>query len=1000
MKYIISFFIVAFCFKIANSHPQPAHYNNWIFGENCGITFTTNDGEPKYLPLLTDYNYLEGISSISDDLGNLLYYINPNKPLKKTSNVLTNSFEVVSNSEGLLANDDVSNTGLFIQDFSDPNKYFIIYGSALNPNQPHNNSGINYSVLDRTKNNGVGEITIKNKNLYKNSTEKMAGVMNTVDGICWVITHEINNNNFNIIRIDKNGLDESISTQSIGLDHASFLNLVSQGRIGVSPNGTTIAVTVPYYDPNKEEDYRGKVELFDFDPKTGILSNPRTINLNLNTYALAFSPNGKVLYIKTDTQILQLDLTICDVDEMLNQSYKIDTKTATNTQAIERGPNGKIYTVRFNNNYLDAILNPDVIGAGCNYTENVVETGGTNKFGLPTVVNSYFTGEYDDYCALKEEPRIYDIDAPSDACFGDEIEVTIKSQSGRDFTAKIINNLDNIDIINPFDYSEGEGKIIFSLKDKIIWPKYIFKVELTDKEGYVDTVNIQIRAANCCFAFIRNSRFNQWNVSNQCWPVDYQTDLFFSADSNVNCVLEIKKPGELKSTTSANLNLENFEKLPTVGRLLVGDPLPNIAQRAWYQTIATQINTKYRFEATVCNVEKLRRPCTDPSDCDRSLDMWIGVKNRYQQEVLTRVDDIRYEDDWVLISGEFEAKDNFTELQVWVLGNSSNGDISYGFGIDYLDLKFAEELELTMPDDTVVCIGDQYTTNLQFNGEIKSVSWTPTTGLSDPNILNPTITPTTTTNYTVTVTDKFYCEYVGELTIEADSCFEKCVPCVDYNLSSMTTNVGSEYCISGKFTPECPDSTRKTDISLYFEYNPELMYFVSASAKSNLKNLGNQSIVELVYESEKYRLGEANDFSICFLALLSSDSIAQLTIYEDEQTIEKICVSTSDTAEIYYQACALPLRNVIFLTLTSFEAKLIQKEVKIFLSTEETGIFQFVIADINGSVVKDYDFESQTSKYSNEEIFSFDLSDLSAGVYFVRMRTPSGKITSQKIIVE
>ena len=44
-------------------------------------------------------------------------------------------------------------------------------------------------------------------------------------------------------------------------------------------------------------------------------------------------------------------------------------------------------------------------------------------------------------------------------------------------------------------------------------------------------------------------------------------------------------------------------------------------------------------------------------------------------------------------------------------------------------------------------------------------SWSPTTGLSDPNSENPFATPLTTTTYTVTVTTAIGCEFTDEVTV-------------------------------------------------------------------------------------------------------------------------------------------------------------------------------------------------------------------------------------------
>ncbi|MEZ4908769.1 MAG: hypothetical protein R2771_14255 [Saprospiraceae bacterium] len=44
-------------------------------------------------------------------------------------------------------------------------------------------------------------------------------------------------------------------------------------------------------------------------------------------------------------------------------------------------------------------------------------------------------------------------------------------------------------------------------------------------------------------------------------------------------------------------------------------------------------------------------------------------------------------------------------------------------------------------------------------------SWSPTTGLSDPNITNPTANPATTTTYTVTVSNDGRCPDTDDVTV-------------------------------------------------------------------------------------------------------------------------------------------------------------------------------------------------------------------------------------------
>lgn len=81
------------------------------------------------------------------------------------------------------------------------------------------------------------------------------------------------------------------------------------------------------------------------------------------------------------------------------------------------------------------------------------------------------------------------------------------------------------------------------------------------------------------------------------------------------------------------------------------------------------------------------------------------------------------------------------------------------------------QIVLTVPDtqitgDNEICTGD--TTQLVNNGNV-SWSWTPNTGISDPTIGDPLFFPTTTTTYSLTVTDAGGCTAAGsiELTVNA-----------------------------------------------------------------------------------------------------------------------------------------------------------------------------------------------------------------------------------------
>jgi len=84
--------------------------------------------------------------------------------------------------------------------------------------------------------------------------------------------------------------------------------------------------------------------------------------------------------------------------------------------------------------------------------------------------------------------------------------------------------------------------------------------------------------------------------------------------------------------------------------------------------------------------------------------------------------------------------------------------------------------------DEDICEGDGVQLNASASGGAGgfSYSWSPSSGLSNPNIQQPTANPTTTTSYTVTVTDALGCTDEDQMTVNVND-----QPNVDFNFSDL-----------------------------------------------------------------------------------------------------------------------------------------------------------------------------------------------------------------------
>jgi hypothetical protein len=219
-------------------------------------------------------------------------------------------------------------------------------------------------------------------------------------------------------------------------------------------------------------------------------------------------------------------------------------------------------------------------------------------------------------------------------------------------------------------------------------------------------------------------------------------------------------------------------------------------------------------------------------------------------------------------------------------------------------------------------------------------------------------------------------------------------------MNDRVVNLGHDYCLEGEFTPVCSDSSRKKDISLYFEYDPSLMRLNSTSSDSEELLIDDRNVIKLSIDESEYELDKPNKFELCFTALLGSDSLTSLKVFENSITQQETCVDIKDSSTIKYEACVLPYRSVVFLTATEFFVEELENKIVISLSTEEQGNFRFVISDVNGSSVEEFNYTNNNGRITKAEVYNYSTNELAAGVYFIRMQSPSGKVRSIKFVKE
>ncbi|WP_405368993.1 T9SS type A sorting domain-containing protein [Nonlabens sp. Asnod2-A12] len=359
------------------------HGRFWYFGENAGLDFSTspptvlNDGQ---------LNTIESCSAISDDLGNLLFYTDGTSVWNKNHIVMTNG-------QGLSGSSS-SAQQLIVRNRTTTNEFLIFTVNG--------NTGLSYSVVDMTLDNGLGDVDVSRKNISMNQSaqEKVTAYINPLVTVNWIVT--FNNGIYFSYPLINSSID--ITNPTVSALTATSVLTDERGMLKISPDGSKIANT-------SVGDINGAF-LTDFDPITGAISNP--IRLTSSTafnrfYGIEFSPDSRLLYVNSNTENSSNACGITNQREIFQ--YEINgssnwnqnpyflggsTGSPSSRGSLQLAPNGKIYFARNCQPWLGVIENPTQIGTFANYVDDAIPlaNGTRSREGLPNVAVQVYANTF------------------------------------------------------------------------------------------------------------------------------------------------------------------------------------------------------------------------------------------------------------------------------------------------------------------------------------------------------------------------------------------------------------------------------------------------------------------------------------------------------------------------------------------------------------------------------------------------------------------------------
>ena len=353
-------------------------YSNWYFGIFAGITFSTSP--PSAVPI-SSINAVEGCASMSDNMGNLLFYASP-------QGIYNSNHTIMANGGALIGSGSSTQGSMIVKHPGNNSLYCVFTTSAV--------GAFAYSIVDMSLAAGLGSVTVLNSSLYNLTCEKLVAVRHCNGKDVWIISHEINSDKFVSHLLTSSGVNPMPVYSSVGPVISSTTG-AGAGQLKISPDGKKLATANSSSAQNG-----GGFFLFDFNSATGVISNSLTLyNQTLNQdypYGVEFSSDGSKLYGCTGFFNLQPVLhqwNICagNNSAIIASHYTITPPGTLTYGSLQRGIDGKIYLTVSSQQSLSVINNPNLSGAAMGFSFNSLPFSTTAsitaRMGLPNFINPY-----------------------------------------------------------------------------------------------------------------------------------------------------------------------------------------------------------------------------------------------------------------------------------------------------------------------------------------------------------------------------------------------------------------------------------------------------------------------------------------------------------------------------------------------------------------------------------------------------------------------------------
>ncbi len=375
--------LLIFAFGIVISHFSFAQNftKNWLFGD-FGLEF-----QDDTVIIRKDYapheNRGEGI--ISDKNGALLFYTDGINIWNKKHGLMPNGKDLY-----LPVGSPLVQESIVVPKPGSESLYYVFTADQYNGQEA---SGLYYSIVDLSLDNGLGDVTVKGQKILNKLSNHITAVYHKNLKDVWLITRLYNSTDCYSFLISEAGISASPVISRFGVEtYISF-----DGQMKASPDGKKIAWS---YGDHSGFDFH----LLDFNNQTGELSNQMNFNLPISSRGadgLEFSPDATKLFViqtgsSGESGLFQYDLSSGELGKINASRVRIFSERYNSFKQLQLAPNGKIYITKGGGGggteHLGVVENTNEYGANCIVKENGLFLQGGSSFiaRTPNFIQNYF----------------------------------------------------------------------------------------------------------------------------------------------------------------------------------------------------------------------------------------------------------------------------------------------------------------------------------------------------------------------------------------------------------------------------------------------------------------------------------------------------------------------------------------------------------------------------------------------------------------------------------